>query len=216
MTIRLARSIHSAVAALAVAVLLAACGSATGGGSDPADGSPVPITSRAVAVIVMRHQGEDPERAWALVYGSDDPSDQGPVGLVGAGLDYPQASGLDYAISASVIPKATAETHPEAGRCGEFATCVDLPDGVTLAWEKVQAEEDPGQFWVSRSNDQEVAYVKLSGPGITADPRTLDLGGITVDDLIAILQDPDFHLQTSSTLVSQGEKLKHFREDSFE
>ncbi len=182
-------------------------GEATGTGSEEAV---VDTTARTVAAIAVRHLGEDYLRAGELTFESDVPQPDVATGMVGASLSYPRAGGGELIVHVSVIPAESVGTHPEAARCGEYAECAELPDNLTLGWEKEEPEEDPGIVRVIRTGDDNVVFVSLSGPAITGDPRTLDLGGVTVEELIAVASDPDLHLRVSQTVADSAAQLPRF------
>lgn len=197
------RSLRAACAIVIAVAGLVGCGSQT---TVTDDTEVEPITWQAVALIVMSHQGDDPSSTSELIYGLDIPDPDEPQGLIGASVRYEAQSAIGRHFAVSLIPTATSSTHPLASFCTP-STCAELPGDVTLGWQLLTPEEDPGIVWVTRTMADAVAYVELFGPEITGDPRTLDLGGVTVDDLVAVLEDKDLRLETRAALVREGENL---------
>ncbi|MEZ5097880.1 MAG: hypothetical protein R2731_18475, partial [Nocardioides sp.] len=75
---------------------------------------------------------------------------------------------------------------------------------VRLAWQVEQPEEDPGYVYLLADRGGESHLVGWGGDLITGDPRALDLG-VSVEQLLAILTDPGFGMETSPELVAAGE-----------
>lgn len=197
------RSLCAACAIVIAVAGLVGCGSQT---TVTDDTGVEPITWQAMALIVMRHQGDDPTSTSELTYGSDVPDPGLPQGLIGASVRYEPPDAMGHHFAVSLIPTATSSTHPLDSFCPP-STCAELPGGITLGWQPLTPEEDPGIVWVTRTMADSVAYVELFGPEITGDPRTTGLAGVTVDDLVAILEDKDLRLQTRAALVREGENL---------
>jgi hypothetical protein len=77
---------------------------------------------------------------------------------------------------------------------------------MTLQWELAEPEEDPGIVKIVLQRRDEYAVVVLTGPSITGDPRTLNLP-VTIEDMVAILEDPDLRLETSPAAIEAGRIL---------
>lgn len=186
-------------ALLAVAALLAGCG------SDPARALPapderVPITQRAVAAIALRHLPEDTTTRRAT---STDQGD--PAGMLGADLRYGGDGETDGELLRVVVAPGRLDVPCEDPGCVTLDTA--LPGAtLTLQWEEETPEEAPGIVAVILQRDDEHAYAYQSGPAVTGDPRDLELD-ITVDAMIALLEDPWLRLETSPDAIEAGEEL---------
>lgn len=187
------------LAAIGMLLVLAACGDEKVDLSDvalPAGDERVPITDRAIAAIGLEHLPEDTKHRRSM--------DRGNQYLDAMGVE------LDYGDDTVQLMIQPAE-----GGLGDMCDvadgCVELKaeDGtpMTLGWQALEPEEDPGTVWVwLRRGDDEIR-VSLSGREVTEeDPREQDLG-IPAEDLIAAAGDPLLRLQTSPEAVAAGEEL---------
>ena len=179
--------------------LLAGCG--TGAGPSPGD---EPITPAAIAAVVQEHVDLQPRRIAAV----DLASRTTPAPATTPG-DEPPGAWLQYAdVTLEVVVVPTTDSSP---RCpGSSDGCVEESvDGheVTLAWQELEPEEDPGVVNVVDRREGEDVVVHVSGPSVTDDPRNLDLG-VPLSDLAALATDPRLSLTTSRAVVDLGDEVQ--------
>lgn len=175
---------------MSVCVLLAGC--AADDGQVPGE---KPITPAAIAAIVHEHVDLEPERiAESSVFAPE-------LG------DRSTAAWLEYGDVSLTVVVAPSSRSPLV--CAEptfFDECVaDSVDGhdVTIAWQRLEPEEDPGVVYVIDRREEEDTLVKVSGTSVTDDPRDLDLG-VPLADLAALVSDPRLSLTTSPRVVDLG------------
>ena len=180
----------------AVGVLLAGCGDSDGDSSASADG---PLTSRAVAAVMLDHLSDDTTHRQATYV-----DEYSPPGLVGADLRYQGGGEYDGdLVRVTVVP---GKPDP----CDPSSHCTDLGDGVTLRWGLQVPEEDPGSVSVQRRRGDEVVTVYLAGPTITGDPRDLDLSP-SLAELEDVVRDPRLSLETDGATIAAGEKVEDWK-----
>ncbi len=186
------------VVVVVVAVVAAAAAFWRSGGSgegEYADGDPAPATSRALVAVALSHIDEKPKYLEELWLDEGDPE-----GVLGADIRFEE----DFLVRAYVAP----EGEP---RCTGSTECVteDTDAGeVTISWQLLEPEEDPGYVDVSLQTDDEFRLVHFSGPGIEQDPRDLDLPIVSVDDLVAIVTDHAYGLTSTEQAVEAGEGIE--------
>jgi hypothetical protein len=173
-----------------VCVLLVGCGA-----DDGQVHGDEPITPAAIAAIVQDHVDLEPRRiAESKVLAAE-------LG------DRSTAAWLEYGgVSLTVVVAPTSSGPLVCAEPTFFDECVnDSVDGhkVTIAWQQLEPEEDPGVVYVIDRREGEDALVKVSGASITGDPRDLDLG-VPLADLAALVVDPRLGLTTSQLVVEQG------------
>lgn len=99
---------------------------------------------------------------------------------------------------------------PEWLGCGEFddgcATIGTATGDVTLSWQELVPEEDPGIVYVSQQRDDGFAMVGYSGRSIIGDPREQTLP-VTVEEMVDIVSDPAFGPTTTEEYAEAGERL---------
>lgn len=190
------RSALLVAGALLASGALAGCGDA----DEPADDSREPVTPQALAVVAA-------ERAGVPSHASGSSEAAG----TGAELRY-RADG-EYDGDLLAVGVATGDVSEEIPECGPDSpvTCVDLGDETTLYYDLVDPEEDPGYVSVVTTKGDATVLVHAAGETITADPRTLDLRW-SVDDLVAIAQDPRVDVTTTPETVAAGEELSWWTE----
>jgi hypothetical protein len=189
------------IVAGAVLGLLAACGDAASR-TLPEEGERVPITQRAIAAIMLTHLPEDTSsRGPAYTDRSDEP------GTLGADLRYSGDGEYDGDLLSTVVVPGTREVECEE-RCAELDTDMEGAR-LTLHWDLEAPEEDPGVVAVVLQREDEYAYVVQAGATITDDPRELDLE-VSVDDMVAVAEDPWLRLRTSPDAVEAGEDLEEW------
>lgn len=74
---------------------------------------------------------------------------------------------------------------------------------VTIAWQDLEREEDPGVVYVIERREGEDVAVQVTGASITEDPRDLDLG-VPLADLVALVTDPRLSLTTPQMVIDLG------------
>ena len=171
-------------------VLLPGCGA--GDDRVPGDES---ITPAAIAAIVHEHVDLAPRRTAESEVLVSELGEQSTA----AWLAY-----ADVSLTVVVAPRSSSPLV-----CAEptfFDACVaDSVDGheVTIAWQRLEPEEDPGVVYVIDRRTEEDVLVKVSGASVTGDPRDLDLG-VPLGDLAALVTDPRLSLTTSQSVVELG------------
>ncbi|KRF36663.1 hypothetical protein ASG94_04340 [Nocardioides sp. Soil805] len=172
-------------------VLLAGCGGASDAGDEP-------ITPGAIAAVTQDVLGR-PARDVA----------RWDVFTRELGQESPGATMRFGRLSVEVAVAPTTDSPLVCADPSFFDECVQQEyDGheVTLAWQELEPEEDPGVVYVIDRRDGEDVVVGLGGPTITGDPRDLDLG-IDLADLAAVATDPRLGLTTTPEVVDQGAEL---------
>lgn len=170
-----------------VCVLLAGCGA-----GDDAGGGDEPITRAAIAAIAQEHVDLEPTRIadWDVFTRE-------------LGMESPGVS-LQYAdVSLHVVVAPTSDSPLVCADPTFFDECVEESvDGhdVTIAWQLIEPEEDPGIAYVIDRRKGEDVAVEVYGPSITDDPRNLDLG-VPLADLAALVTDPRLSLTTTQPVV---------------
>lgn len=187
------------LAAIGMLLVLAACGEESGDLSDatlPKASERVPITDRAIAAIGLEHLPAGTKHRRSMDRGNQY------LDAMGAELDYGEVS-----VRVMVEPADPVREDP----CDVSIECIELKadDGtpMTLGWQALEPEEDPGVVWVwLRRGDDEIR-VSVSGSEVTEeDPREQDLG-VPAEDLIAAAGDPLLRLRTSPEAVAAGKEL---------
>ncbi len=173
-----------------VCVLLAGCGA----GDDEVPGDEQ-ITPAAIAAIVQEHVDLEPRRIAESEVLARELGDQSTA----AWLEY-----ADVSLTVGVAP--TSSSPLVCATATFFDECVaDSVDGheVTIAWQQLEPEEDPGVVYVIDRRKEEDVLVKVSGASVTDDPRDLDLG-VPLADLAALVADPRLSLTTTQPVVELG------------
>ncbi len=171
-------------------VLLAGCGE----GDDPVAGDE-PITPAAIAAIAQEHVDLEPSRIAESDVFAPELGDQST------------AAWLQYADVSLTVVVAPSSNSPLV--CAEptfFDECVaDSVEGhdVTIAWQELEPEEDPGVVYLIDRRAREDVAVRVTGASITDDPRDLDLG-VPLANLAALVADPRLSLTTSQPVIELG------------
>ncbi|GAA1476178.1 hypothetical protein GCM10009623_06240 [Nocardioides aestuarii] len=174
-----------------------ACGIETG----PAASETVPITPRAIAAIAIDHVGADTSERGATYTDEDS-----PPGWLGADLRYRPSPGDDGDLVRVVVaPGEPAQDPCVHAECAELDTDV-AGARLVLRWEELVPEEDPGVVMVVMLRDDEYSFALQAGPAITDDPRQLDLPE-SVEDMVAVVEDPRLRLETTADAVTAGGDL---------
>ena len=175
-------------------LLLGGCAGADGG-DDTGDVGGEPITPGAIVAVtedVLGRPAQDAARS--------------DVFTRELGQESPGATMIFGRLSLDVVVAPTTDSPLVCADDSFFDECVQQEyDGrqVTLAWQELEPEEDPGVVYViDRREDEDVA-VSLTGPTITGDPRELDLG-IGLADLALLATDRRLGLTTTPEVVDAG------------
>lgn len=191
------------VTVLAMLVLLTGCGTSQQH-TLVAGSERVPITQRAIAAIMLTHLPEDTTTREAQYTDKSN-----PAGQIGAELRYRGGDGEDGDLVRATVTPGASGYSCEPSRCVELATEVK---GATLQlrWAVGDPEQEPGVFGVLLQRPDEFTYVYQGGPLVTGDPRDLDMS-VTVDDMVAVAEDPWLRLQTSTKAIEAGNELEDWR-----
>jgi hypothetical protein len=188
---------HTRAVALAASLVavLAAC--ADGTAEDPVPDE-APLTPRAVAAVAVDVLDLDPEAA------GGDPS---RFEELGQGVIAAQVRLRGDADEPGTLLRVSVSP-PLDDPCAVLVTagCTNSTvDGgtLTVAWQVVEPEEDPGFVFISLRRDDESISVGSYGEEIVGDPRDQDLE-LSVDDLVKLVADPRLSLVTSQAVVDLG------------
>jgi hypothetical protein len=189
---------HTAVLLLVTGILAAGCGDDGAPPGVPAaeDG---PLTSRAIAAVMLDHLPDDTTHRQAT-----NVDEYSPKGLVGADFRY-HGGGED---DGDLVSLTVAPGKPDP--CIPAEHCTDLGDGVQLRWGLHVPEEDPGSVAVLRQRGDELVTVVYSGPTITGDPRDLDIEH-SVETLAELVRDPRLRLDADGATLAAGEEVEDWR-----
>ncbi len=181
-------------------LLAAGCGDQEGASDEPAPTGPAPLTSRAIAAVMLDHLSDDTTHRQATYV-----DEHTPRGLVGADFRYHGDGEYD----GDLVEVTVYPGKPDP--CTPASHCTDLGDGVQLRWGLVIPEEDPGGVSVLRRNaDDELVRASMSGPSITGDPRDLDIEP-SVATMAELVSDPRLRLTTDAATVAAGDDVEDWR-----
>lgn len=218
------RAQHRAAAAMVTGALigtLAACGSTqdaqpngptspaaptASASTNPPPTTPAsgPATSRAAAVA-LDHLPTDTttRRPW-------DPSSAPDRGDVGAELSY-----LSGQVAVTVVRHLTRERLTCDAVLRTHDDCTEV-DGVVLAWQDEEPEEDPGVVYAARLTGMSLVTVSYAGSQVSGNPSAteLELGAapVTGADLVAVAADPRLEFTMSGDVLRAGEELTGWSE----
>ncbi|QIK67203.1 hypothetical protein G7072_13375 [Nocardioides sp. HDW12B] len=187
---------------LAAALLLAtltACGDRGEDASTPEAGD-VPTTPRALAWVAAQTLPA-PDRASAT-----DDFDELGRDAVGIEMRYGSDGEYDGDLLALGVSDRLPRDLVDCEANDYLSGCVTTDDGVVLQWEEQVPEEDPGTVIVIVPRAEGAAVLFQSGEPVTGDPRELDLR-VSVDEMIALGQDPRVAPTTTQEAVDGGEDL---------
>jgi hypothetical protein len=171
-----------------------ACGTTSSSGR-ASEGDQVPITSRAIAAVMLDHISARTSRREATYVDETSPRD-----YVGADFRYHGDGESD-----GDLVRVTLQRARSLPVC-ERTPCADLGGGAQLRWELLAPEEDPGIVAVSLARDGTLVTARVSGPDITRDPRAMELEP-SVDALSELVRDPRLRLRTSPQAVADGRQV---------
>jgi hypothetical protein len=187
----------------AVLTLLVGCGPAQPH-TVPGEGERVPITSRAIAAVMLDHLSSDTTTRQATWVDADD-----PTGMIGADLRYDGGAEDDGDLVRVALAPGQFDGECERSRCAMLDTDIENAT-LRLEWATAVPGEDPGAVWVVLQRDHEYLYVYESGPRITKDPRELHLP-ISVEELVSVAEDPWLCLRTSPDAIEAGTQVDHWQ-----
>jgi hypothetical protein len=171
-----------------------ACGTRSSTGK-PSEGDRVPITSRAIAAVMLDHISGDTSRREATYVDETSPRD-----YVGADFRYHGDGESDGDLVRVTLQHARSLPACERERCTE------LRGGAQLRWELRVPEEDPGIVALSLEREGTLVTALVSGPDINRDPRTMELQP-SVNALTDLVSDPRLRLRTSPQAVADGRQV---------
>ncbi|WP_408897791.1 hypothetical protein ACJ5H2_01470 [Nocardioides sp. R1-1] len=186
-------------AALATAALVAAPSVSGCSGPDGTAADGEPITPAAIAAVTREHVALEPTAVSAWDVLGREIGDPG----TGAQLDLAEVS-----LAVGVAP--TSDSPLVCADESFFDACVATTIGghdVTLGWQELEPEEDPGVVYVIDRREEEDVLVRVSGPSVTGDPRTLDLG-VTLETLAAVATDRRLSLTTTPDVLDLGDSVE--------
>lgn len=159
-----------------VAAALTGAGCAHDDARPPADLSP-----QGIAAVVADHVDEEPRDVASWDVMTRELGEESP----GAALTFAHGEFLAVAVAPTSDSPLVCATPDFFDQCVAFEH-----DGVdlTLAWQELEPEEDPGVVYVIDRRGNEDVIAHYTGASITGDPRGLDLG-ITVDEMADIVVD---------------------------
>lgn len=191
------------VAAVLMVTALAGCGegSPEGPGGDPA--GDVPVTPEALAWVAAERLGE-PDSAEA----TSELQDLGE-GTVATSVRFGSAR-RGHSLVVGVSPGSPSGYLDCSSDEEFFDDCQEVADGVTLAWQEEEPEEDPGVVYLFATKGDTTATLYQSSTPITADPREVDLP-VSVEDMVELVQDPRVDLTTTQEAVDAGASLDFWR-----
>jgi hypothetical protein len=168
-----------------------ACGTTSSPGQ-ASGGDQVPITSRAIAAVMLDHISARTSRREATYVDETSPRD-----YVGADFRYHGDGESD-----GDLVRVTLQRARSLPACGGDR-CADLGGGARLRWQLRVPEEDPGIVALSLERDGTLVTALVSGPDITRDPRAMELQP-SVDTLSDLVGDARLRLRTSPQAVADG------------
>ena len=140
-----------------------------------------PLTTGKVVAIAADHLDDPTSTDDAEIDGSD------PRRSLGARLRYDDQH-VDVVVGPPREVAAAEACRDSTVECAELATSVDGAS-LTLAWQLLTPEEDPGIVVLLLEREDEFSLVRWGGDvEVTDDPRELDLA-VSVDDATALLED---------------------------
>lgn len=189
------------LAALLLLVALTGCGEQSSSGAGTA--GDVPVTPRALAWLAAEQLGT-PTSAEA----SSELRDLGD-GTVATSVRFGSPR-TGHSLVVGVSPEAPSGSLDCSSGDSFFDDCQEVADGVTLAWQEEEPEEDPGVIYLfADRGDATVTLYQASTP-VTGDPRELDLP-VAVDAMVELAQDPRVDLTTTQEAVEAGASLAYWR-----
>ncbi len=181
-----------------VLLVLTACGNQSSTELPP-PGERVPITSRAIASVMLDHLSAKTSRREATYV-----DEQSPPGYVGADFRYHGGGESD-----GDLVRVTLQRGGAVPACRDGVRCAALGRGVTLYWERQVPEEDPGYYAVTLKREGTLTVALVSGPRISADPRKAHPDP-SVEALADLVRDERLRLRTSPQAVAAGEQVSHW------
>ncbi|KHL12159.1 hypothetical protein CLV56_1755 [Mumia flava] len=171
-------------------------------GADEPEGGDSTATPRSLAYVVAEHVDLEPTRA-GVDWAADDYRRAFP---------HPKravAASINFAGEGNIVTVGVSPEGPRQKPACDDGLCADLGGGVTVTWDELSPQEDPGLVVVVADLGTHTVLVKYSGPAITSDPRDLDLP-IPTDTLVDIATDPRVAPTTSQEAVDAGDTLDYW------
>lgn len=168
------------------------------------EGGDEPTTPRSLAYVVAEHVDLDPTRA-----GVDWAADN-----FRRGFPHPKravAASTNFAGEGNIVVVGVSPERPKQGPSCDDGFCADLGDGITLTWDELAPEADPGLIVIVAELDDHTVVLRYSGPEITGDPRDLDLP-VSVETMVDIVTDPRVAPTTSQEAIDGGEQIDFWLE----
>ncbi|MFT4008806.1 MAG: hypothetical protein QM655_02065 [Nocardioidaceae bacterium] len=202
-----------AASLLVATALLSSCGDdvATAGGQTGT------ATARGLAAVAIEHITKTAKRT------RGEYSEWGDPAYVAADVDYgvdPEGTENGRALtvrlrlsrlsdlSAKERERLTCQPEQqERGGCDDEKT-----DGGTLvyAWEREAPEEEPGYASYTFVHDDEIAFAQVESSEIKTDPRSATHFPLDLDQLRAIVLDPDFTFAMNHDTVAAGKQIPSY------
>lgn len=197
------------VAALLIGIFVLTRDNEADDGDDGADSSApvqvdpselVPATDASLVAVVLEHVDLDPRYFKELYRENGDYT----KGTVGGEIWFGGTSDDDAdLIRLTAAPFGTGSDSCEYYECSDIHT----DEGeATLFWEVTVPGEAAGVVGVELVRDGLLLRVHENGLTIEADPREQELP-VTVDDMVAILTDPRFGVETTPEMIEAGEEM---------
>jgi hypothetical protein len=190
------------LATLVLLVALAGCGDQTSAGSSGAAGD-VPVTPQALAWLAGEHLGTPTSAepsAELRDLGEDTVATVVRFGSARTG----------HSLVVGVSPDAPSGFLDCSSGESFFDDCQEVVDGVTLAWQEEQPEEDPGVVYLFADRGAATVALYQASTPITGDPRQVDLP-VSVDAMVELALDPRVDLTTTQEAVDEGASLDYWR-----
>lgn len=168
------------------------------------EGGDEPATPRSLAYVVSEHVELDPTRA-GVDWAADDYRHLFP---------HPKravAATINFAGEGNVVTVGVSPERPKQDPYCDDGHCANLGGGVTLTWDELTPQEDPGLIVLIAELDDHSLLLRYSGAEITGDPRDLDLP-VPVDMMVDIATDPRLAPTTSPEAIEGGKELGYWLE----
>lgn len=119
------------------------------------------------------------------------------------------AAAINFAGEGNIVVVSVSPEQPKQAPFCDDGLCADLGTGITLSWDELSPEEDPGLVVITARVGGHTVVLRYSGPEIDGDPRNLDLP-VSIDTLVDIATDPRIAPTTSQEAVDAGEQVDYW------
>jgi hypothetical protein len=168
----------------------------------------VPTTPQALAWLAAQHT---PSVSSAGPVDRDYVRDRGEGG-VGAELRLGSTGEYDGdLVRVTVVRDPDRSLFACTGPGKDYLAGCEQVGRALLTWEAETPEEDPGVINLLLRKGDAAVVVFQAGPAVSRDPRRLDLA-VSVDDMVAIAQDPRVDLTTTQESVDEGAAASWWRD----